>query len=85
VTSDALGRQLQLSEERRAKLVADLQAYFADQFDEALSAFRADELLTFMIGQIGPTLYNEGIADARAFLAGKLDDLDIEFKLPLAP
>jgi uncharacterized protein (DUF2164 family) len=34
-----------------------------------------------MIGQLGPSLYNAGIQDARAYLAEKLDDLDIEFTL----
>lgn len=73
--------KLDLSPERRAELVTGLQAYFADEFDETLSAFRAEELLTFMLGHIGPSLYNAGIQDARAFLAEKLDDLDIEFTL----
>ncbi len=74
-------RKLELSDERRAELAAALQGYFADEFDETLSRFRAEELLSFMIGQLGPSLYNAGIQDARAFLAGKLDDLDIEFTL----
>jgi uncharacterized protein (DUF2164 family) len=73
--------KLDLSPERRAELVTALQAYFSDEFDESLSAFRAEELLTFMIGQLGPSLYNAGIQDARAYLADKLDDLDIEFTL----
>lgn len=71
--------KLDLSPERRAELVTGLQAYFCDEFDETLSAFRAEELLTFMLKQLGPSLYNAGIQDARAFLAEKLDDLDIEF------
>ncbi len=74
-------KKLKLSDERRAELVVSLQAYFANEFDETLSAFRAEELLTFMIGQLGPSLYNAGIQDARAYLSEKLDDLDIEFTL----
>ncbi|MEO0384687.1 MAG: DUF2164 domain-containing protein [Pseudomonadota bacterium] len=74
-------KNLELSDERRAELVTGLQAYFADEFDETLSAFRAEELLTFMLKQLGPSLYNAGIQDARAFMAEKLDDLDIEFTL----
>ncbi|WP_375572271.1 DUF2164 domain-containing protein [Ahrensia marina] len=73
--------KLDLSPERRAELVVRLQAYFSDEFDEPLSAFRAEELLTFMLKELGPSLYNAGIQDARAFLSDKLDDLDIEFSL----
>jgi uncharacterized protein (DUF2164 family) len=73
--------KLDLSPERNAELVVRLQAYFSDEFDEPLSAFRAEELLTFMLKELGPSLYNAGIQDARAFLSDKLDDLDIEFSL----
>ncbi len=74
-------KHLTLSDERSAALATALQAYFAAEFDEPLSDFRAQELLTFMMGQLGPSLCNAGIADARSFLADKLDDLDIEFTL----
>lgn len=74
-------RKLELSDERRAEFVTALQGYFADEFDETLSSFRAEELLTFMLGQLGPSLYNAGIQDARVFLSEKLDDLDMEFTL----
>lgn len=75
-------RSLELSQERRTALKEALQGYFSAEFDETLSDFRAEELLTFMLAQLGPTLYNQGITDARAFISGKLDDLDIEFSLP---
>lgn len=78
-------KALTLSDERRAELATALQAYFASEFDETLSDFRAQELLTFMIGQLGPSLYNAGIQDARAFLTEKLEDLDIEFTLDETP
>ncbi|MBV6656450.1 MAG: DUF2164 domain-containing protein [Devosiaceae bacterium] len=70
-----------LSDARREALIEALQGYFHSEFDEQLSAFRAGELLDFMLTQLGPPLYNQGIADARAFLAAKLDDLDTDFPL----
>lgn len=72
----------ELSDERRSQIVEALQGYFHSQFDETLSAFRADELVDFMIAQIGPSLYNQAIQDARAYMAEKLDDLDTEFTQP---
>ena len=73
---------LTLSDERRDAAIDALQGYFRSELDEELSAFRAEELLTFMLNQLGPTLYNQGIADARAFLSEKLEDLDTDFPLP---
>lgn len=78
-------RSLTLSDERRDALIDALQGYFRAEFDEELSAFRAEELLTFMLNQLGPTLYNQGLGDARAFLSEKLDDLDTDFPLPETP
>ncbi|MFK7792857.1 MAG: DUF2164 domain-containing protein [Devosiaceae bacterium] len=79
--SGASDQKLALSDDRKAELASALQAYFSDEFDEPLSAFRAQELLSFMIAQLGPSLYNAGIQDARGYLSEKLDDLDIEFTL----
>ncbi|MEM1285637.1 MAG: DUF2164 domain-containing protein [Pseudomonadota bacterium] len=75
-------RQLSLTDDRRDALVAALQDFFRSEFNEDLSAFRAEELLAFMVEQLGPTLYNHGIQDARAFLTEKLDDLDSDFPMP---
>mgnify|MGYP001801896246 CR=1 FL=1 len=75
-------RDLTLPDDRRAAILDALQGYFREEFDEELSTFRAEGLLTFMMEQLGPALYNAGIQDARSFLSEKLDDLDIEFTLP---
>ena len=47
-----------------------------------LSEFRAERLVDFFVGELGPPVYNQAIRDARAFLHGKLDDLDAEFYEP---
>lgn len=69
----------ELSDKRRAQIVGALQGYFQSEFDEDISTFRADELVSFMLAHIGPSLYNQAIQDARGFMAEKLDDLDTEF------
>jgi len=73
---------LRLGEARRAELVARLQGYYLSEFDEKLSAFRAAQLLDFMLGALGPPVYNQGVQDARGFMLRKLDDLDGEVYAP---
>jgi uncharacterized protein (DUF2164 family) len=73
--------KLELSDERRAQIIEALQGYFHSEFDEELSHFRADELVGFMLSQIGPSLYNQAIQDACGYMAEKIDDLDTEFTL----
>ena len=68
-------KQIQLTEERRSALIAELQALFSTEFDETLSAFRAGEVLDMMLRTLGPTVYNQAVEDVRAHLQARLDDL----------
>ncbi len=71
-----------LSDERRAELRDGLIALFAEDFDEELSPFRADAILDHLLQHLGATVYNQAIQDARAWMAEKLADLDVEFHEP---
>lgn len=71
-------KQITLSEERRARLVGQLQSLFASEFDETLSKFRAEQVLDLMLATLGPGIYNQAVQDVRAHLQSKLDDLDGE-------
>ncbi|MEL6825081.1 MAG: DUF2164 domain-containing protein [Pseudomonadota bacterium] len=71
-------KQITLSEERRTRLVGQLQTLFRSEFDEALSAFRAEQVLELMLKTLGPGIYNQAVQDVRAHLQSKLDDLDGE-------
>jgi len=69
---------IELGDERRAQLIKKLQGFFLEEFDEDLSAFRAESVLEFFLEALGPSIYNQGVEDARIFMAKKLDDLDAE-------
>lgn len=44
--------------------------------DEEIGDLQADLLLDYVLGEIGPTVYNRAIADAKAYFLLKTDDLD---------
>lgn len=71
-------KPLELSDDRREALRRHLQSYFSAQYDESLSDFRAGEIVDLMLRTLGPAVYNQAVADVRAHLQGKLDDLDGE-------
>lgn len=73
---------LELDDDRRAHLVQRLQGFWAESFDEELSAFRAEQLLEFFLEALGPPAYNQGVQDARRFLREKLDDLEGDVYAP---
>ena len=70
--------RIQLSPERRSRLLAVTRRYFSEQFDETLSDFRAQALLDFFVSELGPPVYNQGVRDAARYLQDKLTDIDGE-------
>ena len=71
-------KEITLSPERREALCRDVQKTFSMEFDEALSEFRAAEIVDLMLKAMGPAVYNQAVQDVRTHLQGKLDDLDGE-------
>ncbi|NQY96905.1 MAG: DUF2164 domain-containing protein [Henriciella sp.] len=71
-------KKITLSDERRARLVGQLQTLFAAEFDETLSEFRAEQIVNLMLTTLGPGIYNQAVQDVRGHLQTKLDDLDGE-------
>jgi len=70
--------KIRLAPERRAALLEALVALYATEFDETLSAFRAEALLDFFVRELGPPVYNQGVRDAAAFVQAKLGDIEGE-------
>jgi uncharacterized protein (DUF2164 family) len=86
-----MGRQqtrtgrIKLSDQRRADLIAMIQHFVADEFDQTLSAFQAQHLLDFFVRHLGAPVYNQAVQDVRGFLQDKVSDLDVEFYEPEEP
>jgi len=68
--------RIRLTPDRRAALLQAITAYFQTEFDEPLSAFRAEALLDFFLRQLGPPVYNQGVRDAAGFMQSKLSDIE---------
>ena len=77
--------RIRLSEDRQRAILNLFKAFYAEEFDEELSAYQAERLLEFFMKNLGPPVYNQAISDAHAFMLGKLDDLDVEFYEPEEP
>ena len=74
--------RIRLSPERRAALLGAVKKHFAAEFDEPLSDFRADGLLDFLVRELGPPVYNQGVRDACAYVSAKLADIEGEIYEP---
>ncbi len=75
--------RIRLTDERRAAILNGLRELYFERFDEDLSEFRAEQVLNYFVGSLGPAVYNQAIQDARAFLQERLADLDATFYEPM--
>ena len=74
--------RIQLEGERRERIVRGIQGFFREKFDRELSQFQAEQLVDFLVVELGAPVYNQAIRDAHGFIEGVLQDLEGEFYEP---
>ncbi|MCH7890723.1 MAG: DUF2164 domain-containing protein [Gemmatimonadetes bacterium] len=73
---------IELDEDRKERLIGQLQGFFLEEFDEELSRFRAEQVLAFALEKLAPQVYNQAVQDALGFMQQRLDELDGEIYEP---
>ncbi len=71
-----------LDRETRERAQKALREYLEDEHELEVGDLRAALFLDFIVRTIGPGIYNQAIADAQAFLADKLVDLEASLYEP---
>jgi len=67
---------IRLSNEAKKRSIASIKQYFAENMEEEVGDLKATLLLEFCLKEIGPSIYNQAVADAQAWMQDKLTDLD---------
>ncbi len=65
-----------LSKDTQQELIPSIKRYFVEHMDEEIGDLKASLLLEFCLKEIGPSIYNQAIADAQVYLHDKVTDLD---------
>ncbi len=65
-----------LSKDTQQELIPSIKRYFVEHMDEEIGDLKASLLLEFCLKEIGPSIYNQALADAQAYLHDKVTDLD---------
>ena len=68
--------RITLADDARERAVASLRRYFADELEQEIGELKAGLLLDYFLEELGPTVYNRAIADARAFFEERAGDLE---------
>lgn len=69
---------IELSKEQRARAIESIQRYFEENMEERIGNIAAGGLLGFFLEEVGPSIYNHGVADARERMLARVDEIDIE-------
>ena len=80
-----MSMRIQLTDDRRDQMIRSIQQFASDHLDWELSDYQSQELLEFLVKELGAPVYNQAIRDAHSFLLEKLTDLEGDFYEPEEP
>lgn len=69
---------IELPKDARAEALSSLERYLDENFEERVGNIRAGALLNFFLEEVGPSIYNQAVADVQERLAVRIQELDIE-------
>ena len=65
-----------LSDPARSKAIASIKRFFVEQLDQDIGDLKAMLVLDYILGEHGPSIYNQALADARAFMEERAADVE---------
>ena len=69
---------IELSKEDRQQAVNSIERYFRENMEEKIGNIAAGALLSYFIDEVGPSIYNKGVADAQERIQARAAELDFE-------
>lgn len=66
---------MKLEKETESYLLGSIRRFFAEELDEQIGDLKAGLVLDFCLREIGPSVYDQAIADAQSYFVEKASDL----------
>ena len=66
---------IKLEKDTQKYLVGSIKRFFAEEMGDEIGDLKAMRVLDFCIKEIGPSIYNQAIADAQSYFQEKASDL----------
>jgi uncharacterized protein (DUF2164 family) len=67
--------RIKLSKETREYMILEIKRYFSNERDEEIGDLAAGIFLEFIIEELAPEFYNQGVYDSCNFMKDKSEDL----------
>lgn len=69
---------IKLPKEEKEEMIKNVQSYFEQERSETIGNLGSEQLIDFMIKELGPYIYNKAITDARALINEKIVQIEDE-------
>jgi uncharacterized protein (DUF2164 family) len=69
---------IEISPDATRQAIGSLQRYFSENMDEPIGDLAASTLLSFVLKEIGPVVYNQAVADVQARIQERVAELDVD-------
>lgn len=71
-----MSKPIELSREARQAASAGLRKVLVEELELEIGPLQAEMILDRLVLDLGPVIYNRALADARAVIAAKAEDMD---------
>lgn len=66
---------IELSKDTEKYLLGSVKRFFSEELDEEIGDLKAGRVLGFMLREVGPSVYNQAMADAQSWMKEKVEEL----------
>jgi len=66
---------MKLDKDTETYLTNSIKRFFGEEMEMDIGDLKATQILDFFVGEMGPSIYNQAIADAQAYFMDKTSDL----------
>lgn len=67
--------RIKLSKEKREDMLSAIKYYFDKERDEELGDLAANLILDFIIKELAPEFYNQGVYDSQKYMGDRVEEL----------
>lgn len=67
--------KINITKEKREEMIAAIKEYFYEAREEELGDLAANLLLEFIIKELAPEFYNQGVYDSYKYMGDRIEDL----------
>jgi uncharacterized protein (DUF2164 family) len=66
---------IEQSRERRGEMISDIRSYFKREREEEIGQLAAGMVLDFIVKELAPEFYNQGVEDSYRYLTDRVEDM----------